>query len=125
MDMHHSISLTLRSVVAISALTLSMSVRRQWKTARWRQRYVSLDVQSDNADATQFSGTGSFTLGKHLAARHAGAHHRQQQHTLGDLQHYGSALAFAPNTCKSAWISTTTKTMTATNSATFWRHWTG
>jgi hypothetical protein len=96
MDMPHSISLTLRSVVAISALTLSMSVRAAVEdSAVAAMRYVSLDVQSDNADATQFSGTGSFTLGKHTWLHGTlGRITDSNSTTLGDLQHYGLGAGF-------------------------------
>ncbi|MGE0115501.1 MAG: hypothetical protein AB7T07_11560 [Steroidobacteraceae bacterium] len=53
-------------------------------------RYVSLDTQRDNADSQQFSGTGSFTLGKYVWLQGTlGRINDSNSASLGDLKNYG------------------------------------
>jgi hypothetical protein len=56
-------------------------------------RYVSLDAQGDNADSRQYSGTGSFTLGKYVWLQGtAGKLKDTRTNTLGDLSNYGAGM---------------------------------
>ncbi len=52
--------------------------------------YLSLDAQGDNADSRQFSGTGSFALGKYLWLQGTvGKLTDDSTNGLGDLNNYG------------------------------------
>jgi hypothetical protein len=54
-------------------------------------RYVSLDVSGDNADSRQYSGTGSFTLGKYVWLQGTvGKLTDSSANSLGDLKNYGA-----------------------------------
>ncbi len=54
-------------------------------------RYVSLDASGDNGDSSQFSGTGSFTLGKYMWLQSSVGKLTDDTSNggLGDLQNFG------------------------------------
>lgn len=58
-------------------------------------RYVSVDAQGDNADSRQYSGTGSFTLGRYTWLQGSvGKITGRGANTLGDLSNYGGGAGF-------------------------------
>ena len=94
--MHASASLILRSVVAIAlASTAPLTHAAEDDSYVSAMRYVSVDAQGDNADSRQYSGTGSFTLGRYTWLEGTvGKITDTGTNTLGDLKNYGGGVGF-------------------------------
>jgi hypothetical protein len=95
--MRLSAPLLLRNVVTVALLgTTSLIHATENDSYVSAMRYVSLDASSDNADSRQYSGTGSFTLGRYMWLQgNAGKltdSSNDTVDTLGDLKNYGAGI---------------------------------
>lgn len=94
--MRVSASLVLRTVIAATLFsTTSLVHAADDDSYASAMRYVSLDVGGDNADSRQYSGTGSFTIGKNVWLQGTlGKLTDSSSNSLGDLSNYGAGMGF-------------------------------
>jgi hypothetical protein len=94
--MHVSTSLVLRTVIAGTLLSMASLAQAADGDDNYvsAMRYVSLDVSGDNNSSRQYSGTGSFTLGRYVwLDGTAGKLTNSSDDTsdnVGDLTNYGA-----------------------------------
>lgn len=93
----HAASRLLRSVVTITLASIaSLTHAASDDSYVSAMRYVSLDVSGDNADSRQYSGTGSFTLGRYMWLQGTLGKLTNSSDdtasTLGDLSNFGAGM---------------------------------
>jgi|GEM_PF-2279950 len=89
--MRASTSLSLRTLIAVTLAATSMQAHADSDDSYVSaMRYVSLDVSGDDNDSRQYSGTGSFTIGKYFWLDGTiGKLKDGSTDGLGDLTNYG------------------------------------
>jgi hypothetical protein len=91
-------NLLLRSVITALLACVAFQAHADDDSYVSAMRYVSLDVSGDNADSRQYSGTGSFAIGKYMWLQGTAGKLTDQStntvNTLGDLKNYGAGAGF-------------------------------
>jgi len=89
--MRASTTLLLRTLIAVTLAATCMQAHADSDDSYVSaMRYVSLDAQGDNNDSRQYSGTGSFTLGKYFWLQGSVGKLKDDSNSdLGDLTNFG------------------------------------